>query len=148
MESDDLPVSSGYSGAPLPKKLGLKPGHRVALVGAPDDWTIAGAGADVEVRRDLAEHANVIIAFVRSLSELRRAAALVDSVGAEDALWIAWPRKAAGHVSEVTEQSLRDQLLPMGLVDNKVAAVDADWSGLRFVWRREERDRVRGRTEP
>jgi hypothetical protein len=55
---------------------------------------------------------------------------------------VVWPRKAGGHVTDVTEQSLRDELLPTGLVDTKVAALDDDWSGLRFVWRRERRPEV------
>jgi hypothetical protein len=55
------------------------------------------------------------------------------------ALWIAWPRRAAGHRSDVTENLIREVALPLGLVDTKVAALDADWSGLKIVWRRERR---------
>lgn len=133
-------MPAGYSGTPLPKKLGVKPGHVVALLDAPTGWAIDGLDADVEVRTDLRKHADVVVGFVRSLRDLRAAAdRVVGRLGAEDALWIAWPRKAAGHVSDVTEQSLRDLLLPTGLVDVKVAAIDDDWSGLRFVWRRERR---------
>ena len=64
------------------------------------------------------------------------------AVDAEAALWVAWPRKAGGHASDVTEQALRDTFLPVDLVDNKVAAIDDDWSGLRFVWRRERRGAI------
>lgn len=85
----------------------------------------------------------MVIAFLRSGAELRRRVPrLVRSVGADSSLWLAWPRKAAGHVSDLTEQSLRDELLPAGLVDVKVAALDEDWSGLCFVWRRELRGAV------
>ncbi len=92
------------------------------------------------MRRDLGGAPDVVIAFVRSRSELRtNKAGLLEALGAQGALWVAWPRKAGGHVSDVTEQSLRDELLPAGLVDTKVAALDDDWSGLRFVWRRERR---------
>ena len=54
-------------------------------------------------------------------------------------LWVAWPRKAGGHVSDISENDIRDVALPLGLVDNKVAALDDDWSGLRVVWRHERR---------
>lgn len=133
-------MSAGYSGTPLRKKLGLKHGHVVALLGAPSDWSIPGLEPEVEIRRDLRHRPDVVIAFVRSRRDLgQQAPRLVSAVGAEGSLWIVWPRKAGGHMSDVTEQSLRDELLPTGLVDNKVAALDEDWSGLRFVWRRERR---------
>jgi len=94
----------------------------------------------VESRRDLRKQPNVVLAFVRSISDLRRLRQrLVPILRAEDSLWLVWPRKAGGHVSDVTEQALRDEFLPTGLVDTKVAALDDDWSALRFVWRREHR---------
>ena len=65
--------------------------------------------------------------------------ALAERIRPTGALWIAWPRKAAGHVSDVTENLLREVGLPLGIVDVKVAAIDTDWSGLKFVWRRENR---------
>lgn len=137
-------MTAGYSGTPLAKKLGIKPGCALALVGAPDGWAIPELDPTVEVRGDLRRWPDVAVVFVRSLAELRRQAPrAVKAVPANGALWIAWPRKAGGHVSDVTEQSLRDQFLPTGLVDNKVAAIDDDWSGLRFVWRKELRATVR-----
>ncbi len=133
-------MSAGYSGTPFANKLGLKQGHVVALLGAPEAWSIPELEPEVEVRRDLRRSPDIVIAFVRSLSELRhQAPRLVKAVAADASLWVAWPRKAAGHLSDVTEQSLRDEFLPTGLVDNKVAALDQDWSSLRFVWRREHR---------
>lgn len=133
-------MSAGYSGTPLAKKLGLKQGHVVALLGAPEAWSIAGLESEVEVRHDLRRRPDIVIAFLRSLSELRQQAPrLLNAIGPDASLWVAWPRRAGGHVSDVTEQSLRDEFLPTGLVDNKVAALDQDWSGLRFVWRREHR---------
>ncbi|MBU1587581.1 MAG: DUF3052 domain-containing protein, partial [Actinobacteria bacterium] len=69
----------------------------------------------------------------------RHVLGLGDRIRPAGALWIAWPRKAAGHVSDVTENLLREIALPLGLVDNKVATIDPDWSGLRLVWRRENR---------
>jgi hypothetical protein len=125
---------------PLGKKLALKHGHVVALLGAPNGRSIPELEPEVEVRRDLRRKPDIVVAFVRSRSELRQQAVrVVRALAADGSLWIAWPRKAGGHVSDVTEQSLRDQFLPTGLVDNKVAALDDDWSGLRFVWRRAHR---------
>ncbi len=136
-------MPSGYSGTPLARKLGVKAGHVVALVGEPDQWSIPDLEPGVTVRSGLRGTADVIVAFVRSRAELRRRVPrLVEAVGPEGSLWLAWPRKAGGHVSDVTEQSLRDELLPTGLVDTKVAALDDDWSGLRFVWRKELRASV------
>jgi hypothetical protein len=79
---------------------------------------------------------DVVLAFVRAASGLSAAVALGDQVFPDGALWIAWPRKAGGHTSDVTENGIRDAALPVGLVDVKVAALDTDWSGLRLVWRK------------
>ncbi len=120
----------------------------MAMVGAPEAWSISEVDPGVTARRDLGGRPDVVIAFVRSGAELSRwAPRLVKALSADASSWVAWPRKASGHVSDVTEQLLRDELLPTGLVDNKVAALDEDWSGLRFVWRREHRERVRQRAE-
>jgi len=136
---------AGYALTPLAKKLGVKSGHTVALVGAPPDWSIPGLDPEVTVRRVLGRRPDVVIAFVRSRAELaRKSPRFVAAVTAQASLWMVWPRKAGGHVSDVTEQSLRDELLPTGLVDTKVAALDDDWSGLRFVWRRERRPALEG----
>ncbi len=133
-------MPAGYSRTPLAKKLGVKDGHAVALVGAPDGWQIEELEPGVKLRRDLRGNPDVVIAFVRSRAELRqRSSRLRRALSAGASLWLVWPRKAGGHVSDVTEQSLRDKLLPTGLVDIKVAALDNDWSGLLFVWRRAHR---------
>jgi hypothetical protein len=130
-------MSAGYSGTPLPKKLGVKPGHLIALLDAPEGWALP-AMPSVEVRRDLRKHPDIILAFVRSIADLRRQRPrLLRAVQPGESLWLVWPRKAGGHVSDVSEQALRDEFLPTGLVDVKVAALDNDWSGLRFMWRRE-----------
>jgi hypothetical protein len=130
----------GYSGTPLARKLGIGPGDVVALVGAPRGWTVPDLPEGARVRRSLGKAADVVIAFVRRAADLPGMVGKVTSVlGSEDALWIVWPRRAAGHDSDVTENLLREVVLPTGLVDVKVAAVGEDWSGLRFVWRREVR---------
>lgn len=82
----------------------------------------------------------MILAFVTEPAQLaERLPELGRRVHPTGAVWVLWPRKAAGHVSDVTETAIRDAALPLGLVDVKVAAVDPDWSGLRLVWRRENR---------
>ena len=130
----------GYSGTPLARKLGIGPGDVVALVGAPRAFAVPDLPEGARMRRSLGKGADVVMAFVRRAADL---AGVVDDVaavlGPEDALWLLWPRRAAGHDSDVTENLLREVVLPTGLVDVKVAAVGEDWSGLRFVWRREVR---------
>jgi hypothetical protein len=126
---------AGYSATPQVRKLGIKPGHRVALLGA-EGWTLTEP-PDVEYVDD--GPADVIVAFIRSARELDGLGELGQRIFPNGSLWVAWPRKAAGHVSDVTENAIRDGALPLGLVDVKVAAVDEDWSALKLVWRRERR---------
>lgn len=132
--------AAGYSGTPPARKLGVKEGHVVALVGARAGWALPGLPTGVVIRSTLRGRFDVAVVFVRSAAELRRRAPSLDSaLGDEAAVWIAWPRKAAGHTSDVTENLLRELILPLGLVDVKVAAIDEDWSGLKFVRRRDLR---------
>lgn len=125
----------GYSATPQARKLGIKPGHRVALVTA-DGWTLTDP-PDIDYVDDGA--ADVVVAFVRAAAELEDVYRWGRRIFPDGSLWIAWPRKAAGHVSDVTENAIRDAVLPLGLVDVKVAAIDEDWSGLKIVWRKEKR---------
>jgi Protein of unknown function (DUF3052) len=82
----------------------------------------------------------VTVVFLSALAELAAAIEpLSQRIFPDGALWVAWPRRAAGHESDIREQDIRDRALPLGLVDVKVAALDEDWSGLRLVWRRERR---------
>lgn len=131
-------MDSGYSGTPQLKKLGVVPGVRLDVVRADPAWRFETEPQGVEPVTTGA--ADVILAFARSATDVRE---LIPTLGERirpaGALWIAWPRKAAGHTSDVTENLLRDVALPLGLVDVKVAAIDADWSGLKIVWRRENR---------
>jgi hypothetical protein len=131
---------AGYSGTPLAKKLGIKEGQRLTLVDAPPEWTVPDLPANVEVGAGLQEPADVVIAFHREAAELSsRIATLGEAIHPNGMVWIAWPRKAGGHDSDITENGIRDVVLPLGLVDVKVAALDDDWSGLKFVWRKELR---------
>ncbi|HCT81474.1 MAG TPA: DUF3052 domain-containing protein [Micromonosporaceae bacterium] len=127
---------AGYSGTPLAKKIGVKPGLEVLLRNAPGDWSIPGvASGKVDVKE-----ADIVVAFYRSRSELERDVAKMPTQLAKTAMWwVVWPRKAGGHTSDITENLLRELILPTGLVDVKVAALDDDWSGLKFVWRKELR---------
>jgi hypothetical protein len=130
------PGAGGYSGTPLARKLGIRPGAVVALMGGPRGWAVPDLPEGVTIRRTLGSGADVVIAFVRRARDLDRIVGAVSAVlGAQDALWLLWPRRAAGHDSDITDNLLREVVLPTGLVDVKVAAVGEDWSGIRFVWR-------------
>ena len=136
---------AGYSGTPLPRKLGIKAGARVALIGAPDgfDATLGELPAGVAVRRRLGgAPIDVIVAFFsrRALLE-RRLQGLSAALDPAGGLWIAWPKRASGVDTDVTEDVVRTLGLAAGLVDNKVCAIDQVWSGLRLVYRL--RDRLR-----
>jgi len=138
--SPTAPGGGGSSGTPLARKLGIRPGDVVALVGAPRGWAVPDLPEGSRMRRSLGSGADVVVLFCRRAAEIEAAVAPVSAVlGPEDALWVAWPRRAAGHDSDITDNLVRAVVLPSGLVDVKVAALGEDWSGLRFVWRRQER---------
>jgi hypothetical protein len=133
---------AGYSGTPLPKKLEIKEGTRVALVGAPADFakTLGALPVGAKLRRGLGTAArDLTIWFVTSRrqleGDLRRNAPPRDA-GQPGHLWIAWPKKSSGVATDLTEDVLREVILPFGLVDRKVCAIDQTWSGLLFSWRR------------
>ncbi|RFS87465.1 DUF3052 domain-containing protein [Actinomadura spongiicola] len=133
-------MASGYSGTPLGKKIGVKPGHRVHLTHRPDGWTIPDLPEKCAVSDGGPADADVTVAFYRTFDDLAaEGPRLVPDLADESALWIAWPRRAAGHDSDITENGLRDLFLPTGVVDVKVAALGEDWSGLKFVRRKENR---------
>jgi hypothetical protein len=141
---------AGYSGTPLAQKLGIKPGHRVALVDAPDDFTalLGDLPLGVSLRRGLdeAEPFDVILAFVDSHARLAaRFSMLAGKLAPAGGLWIAWPKKASGVATDLTEDRVREVGLDGGLVDNKVCAVDETWSGLRFVFRLKDRPKKAAR---
>ena len=117
------------------RKLGLKPGLRVGLDAPPDGWTLADPpGGLAPPEEDGA--ADVIIAFFRAADEVGpRLPGLGRRIFPAGAVWALWPRRAGGHVSDITDSVVRERALAEGLVDVKVAAVDEDWSGLRLVWR-------------
>jgi hypothetical protein len=125
---------------PLPRKLGVKDGSRVLLLGAPEGFALEG----VKAGRSARGKADVIVSFhverrdfERRLPRLR---ALMDPAAG---LWIAWPKKASKVPTDITEDTVREVFLPLGLVDNKVCAVNDVWSGLRVVWRKDRRAALR-----
>ena len=131
---------AGYSGTPLPKKLGIKPGSVVALLGAPSGFvkkTLGPVPDGAVLREDVRVPFNVGLLFVDSKAELaKRFPAVQKAMGEPCALWLCWPKKASGVPTDLDENKIRDFVLMAGLVDYKVAAVDATWSGLCFARRR------------
>jgi len=137
--------SAGYSGTPLPKKLGIKEDARVALVAAPPEAAslLAPLPSGVVLRSQLRGEADVIVFFARRRRELeQRFDALVAKLERDGALWVAWPKRASGVETDMTENVVREVALPTGLVDNKVCAIDETWSGLRLVVRLENRPKA------
>jgi hypothetical protein len=116
------------------RKLGLKAGLRVSLDGPPDGWELTEPPGGLLPPDE--DGADLILAFFRAADEIAdRLPALAKRVFPAGAVWALWPRRAAGHVSDITDDVVRSCALELGLVDVKVAAVDQDWSGLRLVWR-------------
>ncbi len=135
-------ATAGYSGTPLAKKLGIKAGHRVGLIGAPElfEATLEGLPEGVRFSRRAAGRFDVIVFFTRKASELgRRFAKLAARLDKAGGLWVAWPKKASGVATDLVEGVVRRTGLDGGLVDNKICAVDETWSGLRFVYRLKDR---------
>jgi hypothetical protein len=134
-------ATPGYGG-PLVKKLGFKPGFTVAYVDAPDDFAsmLGELPEDVTVRRQLRGPLDLVVCFVTARRDLeRRLPKLRAALQPAGMLWIAWPKRASGVPTDMTENVVRDVALPTGLVDTKVAAISDVWSGLRLVIRKELR---------
>ncbi len=132
---------AGYSGTPLPKKLGIKERSRVAFVNAPEDFeqTLGTLPDGVEAGR-LRRGLDVIVFFAAKRAELaKRFAALAHSLDAAGGLWIAWPKKSSGVGTDLDQAKVMEIGLATELVDNKVCAIDDTWSGLRFVVRKQHR---------
>jgi hypothetical protein len=135
-------MSAGYSGTPLVRKLGFRPGWRVAVLGGPDglDGLLGPLPDGLRIARRLGEGLDAVWIFAVARRELERR--LPDAIGrlqADGTLWISWPKRASGVPTDITENVLREVVLPTGWVDIKVAAIDETWSGLRFALRRDLR---------
>ena len=143
-------MTAGYSGTPLPKKLGIRDGHRVATLGAPPGFpSLLGtlpAGVRLEADSRSRGPFDVMVAFALSEPEMRaRFDRARRRLRTDGGLWICWPKRSSSLATELAERHVRAYGLSTGLVDNKICAVDEDWSGLRFVIRREDRPARRSR---
>jgi hypothetical protein len=133
---------AGYSGTPLVKKLGFKAGMKVVVLSAPEGFggTLGELPEGVVVARRLGGGKDMVICFVTERRVLvERLGALRTAIAPDGMVWVAWPKKAANVPTDVTEDVIREVVLPTGLVDVKVCAIDATWSGLKLVIRKELR---------
>jgi len=135
-------MTAGYSGTPLWKKLGLKEGGTLAAVNAPasfeDDLGDLPPGANI--RKGLKAEEMLCIVFVADRAALEKQVAIASKkLHRDGSLWISWPKKSSKLFKDLTEDGIRDVVLPMGLVDVKVCAVNDDWSGLKLMVRKELR---------
>lgn len=133
---------AGYSGTPLAKKLGIKAGSRVLVSGAPDSYraSLEPLPESVAFASRLSEAVDVIHVFATQRAKLASAlAGYRRAMRADASLWVSWPKKAAKVATDITEDTIREAALPLGLVDVKVCAVDDVWSGLKLVVRKELR---------
>ena len=132
-------AAAGHTGRPLLKKLGVREGSTLTLVGAPAG-VIDAPPASVTVRRQARGSSDVVVAFFTRRQDLeRRVEVLSRVIYPAGRLWVAWPKRSSGVQSTVNEDVVRAVALPLGLVDNKVCAIDETWSALQVVWRRERR---------
>lgn len=140
---------AGYSGTPLAKKLGIAAGARLLVIAEPPEFQIALGELPPDVERTTAignaktRRVDVAVVFVLKRRELERHFACVTPrMTPAGGVWIAWPKKASKVPTDITENIVRDVVLPTGWVDNKVCAIDEMWSGLRCVLRRELRPKL------
>lgn len=131
-------ILAGYSGTPLPRKLGIKPDSVVALVGAPPDFekTLGAMPQGVSLRKRASSQNDLIIWFTRSRKDLERRIERMAALVGREGMWIAWPKKGSPIASDLTQAEARKAGLAAGLVDYKVCAIDTTWSGLKFARRK------------
>jgi hypothetical protein len=128
--------TAGYSGTPLPQKLGIKPGATLYLEGAPADYPSQGT----TIARSVTKKVDLVHVFTKSAAELdAKLRRLRDKIRDDATVWVSWPKKASKVPTDITEDTIREIALPLGFVDIKVCAVDHVWSGLKLVIRRENR---------
>ncbi len=135
-------TGAGYSGTPLPKKLGIKEGHSIIFIGAPPDFdsSLGALPSDLTFKKQLRGPLDVIVFFTDKRSELvARLPKLKAALAIDGGLWLAWPKKASGVATDLSESVVQAAGLETGLVDNKGIAIDEIWSGLRFVYRLKDR---------
>lgn len=140
---------AGYSGTPLTQKLGIKTGSRVAFVSAPPNFldTLGALPPEATSVAATEDALDVIVCFVSDAAAVEQAfLGLKPRLAWTGGLWLAWPKKVPGQPVTIVENTIRDIGLAAGLVDNKVCAVDDRWSGLRFVWRTQDRPKAEKKT--
>ncbi len=133
---------AGYSGTPLFRKLGIKPGFRIRTKNAPPGFAslLNGLPRDVTISTTIRRDVDLWHLFTRSSRELRsHLPGLMEQIRQDGMIWVSWPKKSSGVPTDVTEDTIRGAALPLGLVDVKVCAVDEVWSGLKLVIRKERR---------
>jgi hypothetical protein len=133
---------AGYSGTPLAKKLGLKGGSRIFLLNAPGNYLqlVSPLPEGVQVAPQITSHTDVIHIFSTKKEELSQALhTCLEKMRPNGMIWVSWPKKSSKVPTDITEDTIREVALPLGLVDIKVCAVDDVWSGLKLVIRKEKR---------
>lgn len=132
-------AATGYSGTPLAKKLGIKAGTRLLPIDAPDDYLelLVPLPDDLVLAKRASSAVDVVHLFTTQQKDLaKRLVFLRKTLKPDAAIWVSWPKKASKVPTDVTEDTIRDAALPMGLVDVKVCAVTEVWSGLKLVLRK------------
>lgn len=135
-------MAAGYSGTPLPKKLGIKAGYRVATINEPPEFRelLDGLPDDVALDEELRDEPDLTVAFFTSTADLvKRLPELGEAAFPDRAIWLAWPKKTSGVDTDLTGDVVRASVLRTHLVDVKVCAISDIWSGLKVVWRKEHR---------
>ena len=133
---------AGYSGTPLPQKLGIKPGLKVVTINAPTNYRrlVGTIPENVMFSERLKAHSGFVHVFTKKSSELKKTLSLLRGKIADTAtVWVSWPKKSSGVPADVTEDVVRAVAIPLGFVDVKVCAIDQTWSGLKLMIRRENR---------
>ena len=133
---------AGYSGTPLVRKLGILPNEQLAALNPPENYRalLVDLPEGVTIGPRVKANARFVHLFVRQRAELRKQlVALRTKLDDAGILWISWPKKAAKVATDITEDTIREEALPLGYVDVKICAVDEIWSGLKLMIRRENR---------
>lgn len=136
---------AGYSGTPLIRKLGIREGFRAAFVNAPKDFDkdLGPLPASVHLLRRPARPMDFVLLFTKSAAALEKDfARIAGLLSPSGMIWVAWPKKASGVVTDLSDNNVRQIGLSAGLVDVKVCAVNDVWSGLKFVYRLQDRKRI------
>jgi len=137
-----LPTMAGYSGTPLPQKLGIKPGLTIVIINAPMNYRrlLGTIPEGVTFSDRLKPDPSFVHVFIKKRSELeKRLSVLREKITDSGTVWVSWPKKSSGMLTDVTEDLVRAVALPLGFVDVKVCAIDETWSGLKLMIRRENR---------